>query len=377
MRTDFTNKLRLAPAIRFFTVAADTTCAACIARVNGNQAYAFTLRLVGQERSELRKSPVGMLGSVFPPNSCPRAYVLQILYSNRPVRVFGFRDKFLADSMVHVALIAALLTAQFLESALGRWSAYLLQDASTLLIPLAILLYSFAAIALTVRVGSDVGDAKVNAKRVINLLRRRLWNLAHGKQKELAFAIDQIRFALTGFKHFLLSFTANVRDRLATANSPDIDELLLSSPCQNAVIKSNRAKRFEFPASMLVQLVSIGNFGNTAHHNLSRKPAAFSNVRVKGFMDGVLPKSLRSPRKLTYPITSGVSLLKRFFEKSGLLSARIQFDLRYQFHTRSITQLQYLKQAEARSGRFGLLGLSLLPALKYEVSALTNERHYG
>jgi hypothetical protein len=343
MRAGFTDKLRLVLAICFFAVTAGGTGTRSVARVNGNQAHAFTSRLIGQERPELRESPVGMLGPVFSPNSRPLTNTFEFFNGYRSIRVFGFRDKFLADSMVHVALVAALLAAQPFESALGRWGAYLLQDASTLLIPLAIFLYSFAAIALTIRVGRNVDDAEVNSKRVINLLRRWFWNFAHGKQKELAFAIDQIRFALTRFKHSLLTFAANVRDRLTTSDSPNVHKLLFGSPRQNTVIKSDCAKRLELPASLLIQFVCVSNFSDTAHHNLSRKPGAFSNVRVKGFVDGVLPESLRNPRKLTYPITSGVSLLKGFLEKSGLFTARIQFDLRYQFHDGSITRLQYLK----------------------------------
>ena len=377
MRTGLTGKLRLRFAIRFLTVTAARACTTCVARVYRNHADTFAPCFVGHKSSELRESPVGMLGPVFVPNRCPLANVRQFLHHYRPLCVFGFRDKFLADSMIHVTLIAALFAAQLFKSALGRASADALKYVAAALIPVAILLYRFATVGLPIRVSSNVDDAEINTDSVINFLRRRLWNLTDSKQKEIALAMHKVRLALSGFKHFFLTLTTQVRDWLATANRPDVDESLVSTPRQNAIIVSNRAIWLESPLRLFVQLVGVCNLSDTSDYNLSRKAELLSHFRVIGFMDCILPKCLRVPRKFTDSVTSGVRLLKRLLEQFSLFSTRIQLYLRYQFHNRSMADVQVLKQVEIYGGWFGRCGLLLLPALKYRVSALTDERHYG
>lgn len=301
-----------------------------------------------------------MLGSVFSPNGSPLANALEVFKGYRSIRVFGFKDKLFADSMIYVTLITGLLAAQFFESSLSGWRTDLLQDTSAVFIPLAVLLYSFTTVGLTIRVCCNIDDTEVNTNSVVNLLWCRLRNLTDSKQVEITFAIHQIGLALSRFQHLLLSLAANVRNLLATTYGPDTNELLFGSPPQNPVIKSDCPKWLESSLCLFVQLVGIRDFSDAPDYNLSRKAELLSDLRVVGFVDCILPEGLRFPRKLADGIASDVGLLKRLLKKFRLLLTRIQLYLRYQFHEHSISYLQVLKQSSYHPPRrFPLLQLQV------------------
>jgi len=262
-------------------------------------------------------------------NRCPLSHVSEVFNRKRSIRVFSFRDQFFGNSMVGVCLKTTLLATQFLQSAFGRPGADLLQNISAFLIPLTILLNCIAAIALPVTVSGKIDDAKVYTDSIINFFGGWFQNIAHRKQKEITLAIDQIRFTLTRFKQLLLTFSAYVGNQLTRSDSPDVDGLLLSPPSQNPVIKSNGAKRFEFALGLLMQFVSVGNFGDTTDNYLSRQAGRFSDLRVKGLVNGVLSKGLRMESKFTDGVTSMVCLSKLACSLVGLsFTSAINFTLK-------------------------------------------------
>src|SRR4029079_16602070 len=121
-----------------------------------------------------------------------------------------------------------------------------------------------AAIGLSVAVSGKTDDAKVYTDSLVNFFGGWFQNIAHRKQKEIAFTVNQIRLTLSGFKQLFLPFTANIGNLLATLNRPNVDDLLLSLPGQDSVIISNRTMRFESALYFLIQFVGIGNLGNAA-----------------------------------------------------------------------------------------------------------------
>src|SRR5687768_6666828 len=113
MTANFTDKLRLALAIRFFTVTASGASLACVGSINGDYGNASKFRLVFNEGSELKECPIRMLGSLAFSKRSPLANAFEIFDGDGSIRVFSFRDKFFADLMIYVFLIAALFTTKF------------------------------------------------------------------------------------------------------------------------------------------------------------------------------------------------------------------------------------------------------------------------
>jgi hypothetical protein len=339
---NFTDKFRLAFTVSFFTVTASRTSARRVARVNLCDANASKFRLVLCKGSQLRERPVRMFGSLGMPNSCPLGNAFEIFNSDTSIRVFGFRDKCFRNYVIGVCLKAALFAAQFLQSAFGRRCTDLLQNSSALRVPLATVFNGFTCEGLPVAVSGKAYDAEVNANGIINLFCGWLLNVAHRKQKEVTLAVNQIRLALSVFKQLPLTLTADVRDFRTTIHRPDVDDCVFRLPSQDSIVVGNRAQWLKSPLNLLVQLVSIGNFGDATDNNLSRQRPMFSDLSVVGLVDCILSEGLRFKCELTDSVTTGVGCLNGLFEQLGLFFRWIELDLCYQFHNESIAHFQGL-----------------------------------
>jgi hypothetical protein len=326
---DFTNKLRLAFAIRFFAVTARATGLAGVGSGNGDDSNAFALRLIFDKVSELRECPIGLSGSLAFPNRRPLAYPFEVFNSDSLIRAFSLPDKLFRDAMIFIGLIATLFAAHLFEFTVSRASADLLHLAALLQVGLTFVFYGLTGEDMSGAVGGNLNHAKINTYRVLNLFCGWLLNLAHRKQEEIAFPINKVGFAVTVFKQLLLTFAANLRNQLTPRYRPDIDGLLLSFPSQDAVIVSHRAQRFEASKRSFVQLVSIGNFGNRSDDDLSRQTGRFSNLRVVGLVNRIRCKDLRNESKFTDQVTSFVCLRSLACSFVGLsLTCAINFIIR-------------------------------------------------
>lgn len=327
-----TNKLGLAFTIRFVAIPARATSARSVARVYHNQRNASQSSLVVNKDAKLRERPVSMFGSLSALNGCPLSNAGQFLNGNRSLCALRFRDKILANAVIGVSLKAALSAAQFLEPSVCGARANLLQGGSAACVPPARGFDLLTREGLPVAVGCQIDNTKVNAKYVVNLLWSRLRHFAHGKQKEVAFTIDQIRFALLRGEPMGLLLTAEIGNFPATAKRPNRDELLIGSPGQNPVVISNRAKRLESALSVLIELVGVSYFGDAANDNLSRQVKLTPDLLIDLQVQGVLLKRLRRPGKLTNSIASLIRQFKSLTQQFSLFFRRIQFDLRDDLH---------------------------------------------
>lgn len=339
MRADFTGKLGLALAIRFFTVTAGRAGARSITRVNSDYLHACNGGFVLDKAPELPESPIRLFCSLALSNRSPLANVRKFFNRYRSIRALSLQNNLFRDAVVFVGLVAALSAAHLAEFAVSRASTDLLYSGSAFAVTSALVLYALARVAQAVAISRNLSDAEVNAKRILNLFGSWFQDFADGKQKEIALVIHKVGLALSGFKQLLLSLAADVRNLLTTAHRPDGDELLFSAPCQNPIVKRECAKRLEIAASVGVQLVGVRNFGNRSDHNLSRQIKAFSNVGISQLVQVVLLECLSVPSNHADSVTSGVGFLKRSLESLSLFFRRIQFDLCYQLHDLNLTQV--------------------------------------
>jgi hypothetical protein len=93
------------------------------------------------------------------PNRRPRANVPQLFQRNRPLRVFGFRNKLFCNVVVRILLKPALLASQLSQVAFGREAPVLLQTPAQLSVPAALAFNTQPTVPLTIRVGCQVDDA--------------------------------------------------------------------------------------------------------------------------------------------------------------------------------------------------------------------------
>src|SRR5262245_38808364 len=114
---------------------------------------------------------------------------------------------------------------------------------------------------------------------------------------------------------------------------------------------------------LAVELVGIGDFGNTANRKLGGQVEGLAHGLIRQAMDGELAKRRALPGQLADVITGSVGCLKCALERMGLFRRREQLDGSGQSHTRQYTALERLCQVNLAAWRF-------LCRLKSAVSAL-------
>jgi hypothetical protein len=169
-----TTKYSLRLAIAFVSATAGKAGSACIARVNGNQSHARHLRLVRQERAQLRETPTMVQQSLSLPQPYPLAYSRQFFNGNTSLRVLGFAHHFFGDAMVDISGKPRFLAPTLLQQPPRAFGAFLLQLAPQAGIAHPHTAERFGAVNRAVAVNGDVCHAKVNTQKLLAwVLRRR------------------------------------------------------------------------------------------------------------------------------------------------------------------------------------------------------------
>jgi hypothetical protein len=339
MITGLTDKLGLAPAVRFLTVTASRAGARGVARVYRDNSHACHRRFVFNKAPELSESPVRLFCALALSNRGPRAYAFQFFKGDRSVRVLSLQNNLFRDAVIFVGLIAPLPAAHPAQFTVSGASTDLLYRRSALTISPALVLYALTRVALAVAVGGDLRYAEVNPDSGLDLVGRRFQYLADGQQEKVAPVVNQIAFALSRFKQLPLTLTADVRNLLAALNRPDGHELFFCAPGQNPVVEREGGKRLELAKGFRVELVGVGHFRNRSHDNLSRQTELPADPGIGEFVQAELLECLIFPGDLTDSVTGGIGTLKRLTQRPGLLFCGVEFHLRDQLHDSMIARI--------------------------------------
>jgi hypothetical protein len=186
MVTHDTTKLSLAFAIAAFRMSTRATSLAGVGRINQLDPHACQLRLVDDERPQLREAPIAVPRSLLPSNPCPRSDALEILKDDRPLRAFGFGNQPLANVVVGIFLKAPLAAGESLQLAFGRSGSDLLERLTTTRIPLTAALDMFTAKGFAIAVGCQPDHAQIDTQDTFDSTRFRRGNLATHQQIPLA-----------------------------------------------------------------------------------------------------------------------------------------------------------------------------------------------
>ena len=101
---------------------------------------------------------------------------------------------------------------------------------------------------------------------------------------------------------------------------------------QDALIKSDRPKWRKRALGLLIQLVGIRHFGNTAYRELCGNAKGFTYRAIGQPMDGKLPKRSGVPCDLTDVVTGSVGRFKRALQRIHLFGGGQEFQLYRQSH---------------------------------------------
>jgi hypothetical protein len=342
-----TDELGLGAPIRLLAMPATRASLRGVARIDQREGYTGEPGFVFNEAPKLPERPLTVSRTLRPSNRGPRADALKVFETDTPIGFGGFGYQPFRDSVVGVALHASLTPGELLQMSLGALRPGSLQLGTDALVTPARLLGLLRRVRFAVGVRSDIDDAKVNAYPVLRRAGRRLLDINRGEKKPLAPAKHQVGFALTGLQHLRGALAADERDVLAPGYGPDGKLLIL--PTKDTVIVGDGPERFEGAHALLVELVSVRDFGDGANHHLGREPGRALDLVVRQAVHLVLPERAMLPSYLAYLVGRSVGSSKRVIERVSLFTSRKELDLHSQFHTQIMARIfKYIEVVRRR-----------------------------
>lgn len=352
MSADAAQEFGLRTTISRLNMTANRAALARIARVYQNDRYPGHARLVLDELAQLSETPIAASGSFrFASNPGPRANAIQVFDGNSSVRAFGQRNETPGNHMIGIGLETLLASRQVFQLTASALGAHALQFFALARVLALMALHRMARADIAVAVSSDVANAQINAKRILDFALVRVRDVADGQQIEhLTLAlIDQIGLALAIAQQFKLACTRLIGNALASAQGPNRDDLIIVLPTEDAIIVGNRAVWSEGALFILVERVSVGNFGNAADDHLRTQFRGLANGVVDKILDVVATKGALLPRLLTDGVAQFIGSFQCLKQPIVLLRQRgNELDLSNDLH--SMKGNLFIRVSQAKGG---------------------------
>ncbi len=324
-----------------------------VARINLKQWHACEPCFVGDELFELIERPVSVSCPLRLPNRDPRAYPCQILYSDSSMRALGLLHDTLANDVIRVLLEVSLFARKCLEFAFGCLDAFTLKIAATMGQYAAAPVYRLATESLTIRVGSQIDYAQVNAKDAVRFLLWGFLDIARRKEVKVAFDQGQVALALLGLEQAQMVVSADKSELEPSRNRSDRDSLRPNVPTQDVLIEGNSTVGPERVLRPLVQLIGVGRLGDATHYKGRIEAEAGACGVIHEFVKGVLAKCFALPRLFTDPVAGNIALLYRGEQGGVLFGSREEPRFCSESHISSIGYSAFLSsQRKRRKGTF-------------------------
>jgi hypothetical protein len=319
--------------IRARNITAIGTCLAGIGRVYKFDRNTCQFSLVADKLPQLRKRPRVQLASLRASGPDPITYARQIFQGNGAIGALRSFHKLLANGMVYVGHKSLLTAGKPLENTLGRLRAFGLKPPALAVTALPDTNHARPAIVVSVAIGGYIGKAQVNAERAVNVDWLRRFNVTGNEQIKLTTDEAQIGLAPFALQQLKGTVTTQKRYTLLTATyCPDRHLLSIKIEGQDTVIVRECAMLFEAALFFLTSFVTVGDFRNGTNNHLSRKIETGPNVFVDKPVNIKLPEHFFAKCLSANPVTGGICLFKRSFEKFALFWRGFEFYLRRQIH---------------------------------------------
>jgi len=319
-------------AVSFFGVTARGTLLACVGGVHQNNGGAYLKRLVLDERSKLKKSPVSQPIALFAPSRYPLADTLKIFKGDTATGAFSIQHDGFGDAVVDVFLVPSLFTRYLTEFSRGGSSLFPLKVTAAVRELSSVIFNRFAAVGYVITVGSQVDNSKIDTDKVVGVDGGSFLNVAGTSQKPLTAAVNQIGLALAILQQFTLVVAASPTNLFAAFSRPNRKKIVADKPQDFVVVRLRRC-RFENSLRFLASdLVGVGDFCDASYRQVRYDAECFTRVFVSKVVKVKLSKRFffnRACRKVVTHVVGGFQRCAQNFRLSG---SRKKFDLSYQFH---------------------------------------------
>jgi hypothetical protein len=316
-------------------------------------------RLIDDKGAQLKERPAVEYRALLPASPHPRTYAPQIFQGDSTLCAFGSRYKLFADNVVDIPRKAGFLSCESFEAA-GAFRAFLLEPVPEPPMAVAHAFDDAPAVDRAVAIGGDVCHPKIDAQRVIYVLRIGFINIAGSEQIPVIADEGQIGFAVARHKQLPLPLTAYERDRLPSIHRPDRDRRTLEVIREDAIIVGNRRHWSKGALGVRIQFIGVCDFGNTPYHHLGAKIKDVAHSGIAALLQRELAKGAGFPRNRADVVTGSIRPLDRASERICLCGSRLQLQLCRKFHIVNASRYRTFVQAASAAFLPGLKHLGFL-----------------
>ena len=224
-----TLKFILTLAIGLGTMAATGTGATAVARIDRDNRHAVQLPFVGQEGSQLRKSPASHFGPLASPEPGSVADMRQILNRNAASSAFGQANELFTNNMVLVSAKPLFLVADAFHgvpgvAARGTFAAHFLpKTPADRMVFLPHFLHGGSRYLGAIAGGDNVGHSHIHAKISLGLDRSIFRKVRRTHQVKFVILANQVRFALDAVKALPLVLPTDIRNAFPSGQGENAD----------------------------------------------------------------------------------------------------------------------------------------------------------
>ncbi len=266
-----------------------------------NQAYQDTSKLgfILDKEPQLTECPRVLLPPLAVSNRDAVADTFEVFKGYSPPAVFGLCNNTLTDNVIGVSSESLLLLGAFLEKPLGCLRALGLELRAQFGMALSQTVHLAARVGLAVRIGGDINDAQVNAKKLSLSFYRWLLHLASLVKVKIAVAVNKVSFPNQILEKGEVSSTSYKGNCEPALYCPDRDALVCQLPGQDTFIISDTTPFLKYTLGDPVKFVGIGYLCQYPNDYLSREIKPITDVVVKHVVQVILAKSLCLPSMVT------------------------------------------------------------------------------
>ncbi len=319
--------------VLLINVAALRALARGVPGINEDYGDASTFRFIGDERTELRESPVTQSRALVAPGRNPLKKSLELFKGDPSRGAFGIRHDSLGDAVICVFLKPRLFAGELPEFPPRTSGGEFLQAASAFLVSLTFTFNLAARERLAVAVSGQRNNSEVNAQPILGRKLVCFRNITDCRDEPLSAHEAKINFAFAIGHQPPLMFTHDNRYGNATFNRPKINGTPILRKPDDPIIVRLRCVHTEDRRDPPTGLKGIRNLCDAAYRCLSGQTESISHLAVSQPLEIVLSVGLRVKTYFGEPGTGFITSLQRCFQERRLLVIRHHFKGGREFHT--------------------------------------------
>jgi hypothetical protein len=287
--------------------------------------------LVLDELPELIESPAMLFASLSLRNRRPLPDTLKIFEGDHGRGVFGFRNQFFGDAVVHVPTKPSLSTREFLEMTFGAIGPTALKIGLEVIYLGSNVLDTVTGELFAGRINGNVLDPEIDADNANRFDLGRLGNFNDDAEIELTPFENEVGLSSDPIEPGFVVLADDNRDLYPAFDSQERNEIE-TFPGHESLIVDDRSVKIEGRFDRFISLVGFAGLRDSSDRHLSGKVKLFPNRIIDDLLQLDFIGGTKLKRSVSHEVAGGVKLMHRLANSLNLFWGRFKFDLERLHH---------------------------------------------